>query len=73
MTKEYEEWLPENPFVISNDFEGLYKSLIELIDDENFRIEYGKKGIEWVKKYHSYKNVNDNLMQLYREKGIISS
>ncbi len=73
MTKDYEKWLPENPFVVANDFDELKKSLIELIDNENYRIENGSNGIEWVKKYHSYKNVNDNLMMLYREKGIISS
>ncbi|HEX9253111.1 MAG TPA: hypothetical protein VF870_12770, partial [Ignavibacteriaceae bacterium] len=48
MTKEYANWLPENPFVIANNFDELYKSLIELIDNELYRTEYGKKGIEWV-------------------------
>ena len=51
----------------------LKKLLIDLIHNENDRIENGSNGIEWVKKYHAYKNVNDNLMMLYREKGIISS
>jgi glycosyltransferase involved in cell wall biosynthesis len=72
MTNDYAEWLPENPFIVANDFDELYKSLIELIDNENYRIENGKKGIEWVKKYHTFKSVNENLMKLYREKGIIS-
>jgi len=72
MTKDYAEWLPENPFVVANNFEELYKVLNELIDDENYRIENGKRGIDWVKKYHSFSSVNENLMRLYREKGIIS-
>lgn len=72
MTKDYADWLPENPFVIANNFDELYKSLVELIDNENYRIENGKKGIEWVNKYHSFESVNENLMKLYREKGIIS-
>lgn len=71
MLKDYEEWLPENPFIIANNFNDLYKSLIELIDNENYRIENGKRGIDWVKKYHSFERVNENLMNLYREKGII--
>lgn len=71
MTKDYADWLPENPFVVANNFDELYKSLIELIDNESYRIENGKKGIEWVKKYHSFESVNANLMKLYREKGII--
>jgi len=73
MTKDYSDWLPENPFVVANNFDELYKSLIELIDNEKYRIENGKKGIEWVKKYHSFESVNENLMKLYREKGIIST
>jgi len=72
MTKDYADWLPENPFVVSNNFDELYISLRELIDNENYRIENGKKGIAWVKKYHSFGSVNENLMRLYREKGIIS-
>ena len=72
MTEEYANWLPENPFIVANNFDELYKSLIELIDNEEYRIKYGKKGIEWVKKYHSFESVNENLMKLYKEKGIIS-
>jgi hypothetical protein len=73
MTKEYADWLPENPFIVANNYDELYKSLIELIDEENYRIENGKKGIEWVKKYHGFNSVNEKLMKLYREKGIISN
>jgi len=72
MTNDYAEWLPENPFVVANNFKELYKVLNELIDDENCRIENGKRGIDWVKKYHSFSSVNENLMRLYQEKGIIS-
>jgi len=72
MTKDYAEWLPENPFVVANNFEELYKVLNELIDNKNYRIENGKRGIDWVKKYHSLSSVNENLLRLYQEKGIIS-
>ena len=72
MTKDYAEWLPENPFTVANNFEELYIALIELIDYESYRIKIGKKGIEWVNKYHGYKSVNDNLIKLYRASGIIS-
>jgi len=73
MTKDYVEWLPENPFVVANNFEELYKVLNELIDNKNYRIENGKRGIDWVKKYHSLSSVNENLLRLYQEKGIISN
>ncbi len=72
MTKDYADWLPENPFVAANNFDELYKSLMKLIDNETIRIEKGKRGIGWVNKYHSFENVNNNLMKLYQESGIIS-
>lgn len=73
MTKEYADWLPENPFVVANNFNELYKSLIELIDNENERIEIGKKGIAWIDKYHSFEGVNKKLKQLYIQHGIMSA
>ena len=72
MTKDYADWLPENPFIVANNFDELYSALIKLVDNESYRIENGKKGIAWVNKYHSFESVNKNLMKLYREKGIIS-
>lgn len=72
MTKDYADWLPENPFVVSNNADELYNSLLELIDDENLRNEKGKRGIEWVKKYHSFESVDKNLKSLYRQAGIIN-
>ncbi len=71
MTKDYADWLPENPFVVANSADELYKSLTELIDDESFRKEKGFSGKEWVKKYHGFESVNKNLMKLYREYKII--
>jgi glycosyltransferase involved in cell wall biosynthesis len=73
MTKDYADWLPENPFVVANNFDELYKALIELIDSDDLRIQKGQKGKEWVKKYHGYENVNKKLKELYYEKGIIST
>lgn len=73
MTKDYADWLPENPFVVANNFDELYKALIKLIDNDELRIQKGQKGKEWVTKYHSYENVNKKLKELYREKGIIST
>lgn len=71
MTKEYEEWLPENPFVVANNSNELYDKLIQLIDDKKLREEIGEKGKRWVENYHSYKNVNEKLYRLYREKKLI--
>jgi hypothetical protein len=71
MTKDYEQWLPENPFVVANDADELYSRLIELIDNKGLRVEAGLKGIEWVKKYHGYEQVDKKLKELYRLKNII--
>lgn len=70
MTNEYEKWLPENPFIVANNFDELYLKLNELIEDKLLRDEYGRKGQEWVKKYHSFESVNKRLKELYRSYGI---
>lgn len=71
MTREYENWLPENPFVVANNADDLFEQLIRLIDDEEFRISNGKAGKDWVEKYHSFESVNKALKELYKTKGII--
>lgn len=71
MTKDYQDWLPENPFVVSNNSEELYQRLNELIEDRNYRKELGSNGMAWVEKYHGYKEVNKKLKELYKLKSII--
>ncbi|MDT3697192.1 MAG: glycosyltransferase [Ignavibacterium sp.] len=70
MTKEYISWLKENPFVVANSFDELYNRLIELVDNEKERIDIGKRGIDWIRKYHSFDEVNKKLKQLYAKYGI---
>lgn len=71
MTKDYADWLPENPFVVANNFDELFGVLIKLIDNENLRNDLGQKGIEWVNKYHSFESVDKELKRLYKISGII--
>ncbi|MFA6598919.1 MAG: glycosyltransferase [Ignavibacteriaceae bacterium] len=71
MTKEYETWLPENPFVVANNGDELYEKLSSLIFDENIRNDFGFRGKNWVEKYHSYKNVNKKLYELYNKYNIV--
>jgi len=71
MTKDYEEWLPENPFSVAGNTEELYEILNELINSKTLRENLGNKGKLWVKKYHSYKSVNEKLYKLYKLKNII--
>jgi glycosyltransferase involved in cell wall biosynthesis len=70
MTSEYEKWMPENPFIVANNFAELYEKLNALIEDKHLRDEYGRKGQEWVKKYHSFESVNKRLKELYRSYGL---
>ena len=71
MTKDYESWLPENPFIVANNADELYRKLNELIEDKLLRDETGTKGKLWVEKYHGYKQVNKKLKELYKLKNII--
>ncbi len=71
MTDDYAKWLPENPFVIANTADQLYKILNELIDINDLRNELGKKGKVWAEKYHGFQNVNLRLKELYKNYNII--
>lgn len=69
-TEEYLKFIKENPFVDST-IETLKDNLFRLIDNESLRIELGRKGRQWVQKYHSYSSVNESLMNIYKENSII--
>jgi len=71
MSKDYENWLPENPFVIANNEDELYQKLNELLESGQLREVLGAKGKKWVEKYHGFKNVNKKLKELYKQKNII--
>jgi glycosyltransferase involved in cell wall biosynthesis len=71
MTKEYSDWLPENPFVVANNADELYKKLIVLIDSKSLCDELGEKGKAWVNKFHGYESANKRLKELYKLKKII--
>lgn len=71
MTKEYNDWLPENPFCVANNEEELRSLLLSLIDNPDKRSAAGKAGKQWVSRYHSYASVNRRLYDYYKEAGII--
>ncbi len=71
MTDDYARWLPENPFVVANSADELYKKLSELIGDFNLRKQLGEQGKKWVDKYHGYNSVDSKLKDLYRQNNII--
>ncbi len=63
-------WLPENPFIIANK-ETLAEKLIELIDNEEYRLKKRNDSRTWVNKYHSYDSVFSKLNEYYLNAGII--
>lgn len=69
-TDEYLRFIPDNPFINSN-IEYLGENLKMLIDNESKRKELSLKGIDWVRKYHSYSSVNEQIMELYGKHNII--
>ncbi len=71
MSGEYRNWLPENPFVVANNADELYRVLEMLIEDSTFRKNSGEAGKQWVEKYHGYQNVNKKLYEYYRTAGIV--
>ena len=71
MTEEYEQWLPENPFIVANDTRQLEEKLVHLIENQTYREMMGLKGKVWVHKYHSYQSVNVALYEYYKTFGII--
>jgi len=71
MTKEYEDFLPSNPFVVANNEDQLYSKLMELIDSRELREKVSIKSRKWVEEYHSFEKVNSALKQHYREHGIL--
>jgi glycosyltransferase involved in cell wall biosynthesis len=71
MTKEFEQWLPENPFIVANNENELYNKLNELIISSEYRKSAGKAGRQWVEKFHSPACVNKQLYELYKKNGII--
>lgn len=71
MTDDYAEWLPNNPFIVANNTDELYKKLNELIEDKFFMKVLGDKGKAWVKNYHGFNSVNVRLKELYKKYDII--
>ena len=69
MNQKYCEFLPDHPFLNINEmtFETVLK---QLINNRPKILDYGRKGKEWVDKYHHYSGVQKTLYTYYREIGI---
>ncbi len=71
MTDDYSNWLPENPFIVANNENELYSKINELLENKGYREQVGRRGKQWVEKYHGYKSVDRKLKELYRLNKII--
>ena len=69
-TKDYKEFLPENPFISSN-IDELYNVIAGILKEPQVLNKYAEAGINWVKKYHGFESVNNRLEDLYKVAGII--
>ena len=66
MVPEYEEFLPDHPFV-QVDRDHLKEQLIWLIEDDGLRRRKARQGREWVERHHDIDVVMDQLYRYYEE------
>ena len=69
LNPQYEEFIPDHPFVNVN-YDNLAEKLIPLIEDADYRKEMADQGREWVVKTHSIDAVMEQLYGYYTEYGI---
>ncbi len=68
ITPEYEEFIPDHPFININKF-NLREKIIELVDNESLRKRKGEEGRKWIMTYHNSINVVRSMLDKYRECG----
>tara|TARA_B100000686_G_C16684507_1_gene913910 strand:- start:313 stop:1401 length:1089 start_codon:yes stop_codon:yes gene_type:complete len=70
MNDTYNAFIPDHPFIdIKQD--DLEKTLRLLIKDRDKIFKYGKKGREWVQRYHDISIVAQKLYEHYRTIGLV--
>lgn len=57
---DYESYIPDHPFINVNE-RNLREKLIELIEDENYRLQKGLEGRRWVERYHDSQKVVEEI------------
>jgi glycosyltransferase involved in cell wall biosynthesis len=69
MDEEYEQFIPDHPFVNVNP-ENLELKLIQLIENPKKITEIAKQSYEWLKSTHGLQAVGDALYAHYKDLGI---
>ena len=67
---DYLNFLKDNPFIHSS-INTLKKNISYIIDNPSILKEYSYKAREWVVRHHSFKAVNEKLMELYKKSNIL--
>ena len=68
LSQEYEDFLPEHPFINVNE-NNLEEKIIELIENKDYRIKKGFEARKWVEKYHDSAEVLKSMINKYRQLG----
>ena len=63
---DFRKYSPELP-ILSTNPDNLYKNLKFLIENPNERLQLGKKGREYVEKYHDSIKIAKKLIEYYEE------
>jgi len=69
-TDDYLKFLKENPF-INCTIHTLKKNISNIIDNPSILKEYSYKAREWVVRHHSFKAVNEKLIELFKKNNIL--
>ena len=70
LVEEYQNFIPDHPFIMITK-ESLKKTILELIQNEEFLINKKIESKKWVKKYHGVSSVAKSLYSYYEEKSWI--
>ena len=70
MNDVYDSFIPDHPFVSIKE-QTLESEIETLIRNRNKILEFGKKGREWVQKYHDINQVSNTLYGYYKKIGLL--
>jgi len=67
---DFDSFLGEHPF-IKIDAKTLEMEIIKFLENPDLRIEFGERGLNWLKKYHYPLNAIEPLLDCYRKENLL--
>jgi glycosyltransferase involved in cell wall biosynthesis len=67
---DYLKFIGDHPF-INTGIKNLGDAISGIIKNPEKLSDISQKGIEWLERTHSYNAVNERLISIYKDKGII--